>query len=320
MRSALGWSERPPRPLLVPRERRRRPLPLRCLRPRAGPLLRARKRALSRRPRAEVVATLPCRAGSQTALEGLLEDFTVFLRSCRLKNPLAGWISMKQLIPPSSGSVAGTTYSRNRYGQYIRTRATPVNPNSVAQALVRSRFTTVAQGWRNLTAGARQAWQQYADTHPLIDSLGQAKVLSGSAQYQSTNLLRLAAGLSISSVVPTPPTGSLNAFAIVLTLDDTGPTRVYTVAGNDQATGYKAIIYASGPQSVGNPYPKRMAQIAVVDATTWSTPVSVSSGFSTVYGNFFQDQLVVTRARIVSDTGAELATSQVPSLVVDTTP
>lgn len=227
---------------------------------------------------------------------------------------------MKQLIPPSSGSVAGTTYSRNRYGQYIRTRATPVNPNTSAQSLVRSRFTTVAQAWRNLLAVSRQNWESYAIAHPLVDSLGQSKVLTGAAQYQSTNLLRLAAGQSISSNVPAEPVGALNAFVVVLSLDDTGPTRVFTVSGNDQATGYKAIISASPPQSVGNPYPARMTQIAVVDASAWSTPVSVNSGYGTVYGTFGQQTLIVTRCVIVSDTGARLATSQLPTLVVDATP
>lgn len=228
---------------------------------------------------------------------------------------------MKQLIPPSSGSIAGQTYSRNRYGQYVRTRATPVNPNTSAQSLVRSRFTTVSQAWRNTTANQRQAWQAYADNHPLVDSLGQAKVLAGSAQYVSTNMLRLAAGLSSSASVPAEPVGSLNAFVVVLSLDTSGPTTVYTVSGNNQAAGYKVIISASPVQSVGALYPIRMTQIAVIDAATWgTTPVDVFALYASIYGAVTLNRIIVTDAKVVSDTGALLATSRVPSFVVDTTP
>src|SRR5438876_229394 len=65
---------------------------------------------------------------------------------------------MKFLGEPRSGSLAGQTSSRNRFGQYVRSRATPVNPNSVAQAAVRARQSNNAAAWRTITDTQRAGW------------------------------------------------------------------------------------------------------------------------------------------------------------------
>src|SRR4051812_21389133 len=65
---------------------------------------------------------------------------------------------VKYLGDPSSGSQAGTTASRNRFGQYYRTRATPVNVNSTQQGVVRSRMAANSSAWRALTGAQRAGW------------------------------------------------------------------------------------------------------------------------------------------------------------------
>jgi len=65
---------------------------------------------------------------------------------------------MKYFGNPQSGSYAQMTASRNRFGQYFRTRAVPVNPATPQQLVQRARLSTNAAGWRDLTDGERAGW------------------------------------------------------------------------------------------------------------------------------------------------------------------
>lgn len=90
-----------------------------------------------------------------------------------------------------SGSVAGCTYSRNRYGQYARSRAIPVNPASAFQNATRATFAALAQAWvTELTDAQRAAWDTYAANVPKIDSLGRSIFVLGLNWYIGINTLR----------------------------------------------------------------------------------------------------------------------------------
>src|SRR5439155_109028 len=95
--------------------------------------------------------------------------------------------AMKILDVPQSGSVAGVTSSRNRFGQYRRTRATPVNPNSTFQGAVRARLSVNSAAWRALTAAQRAGWNDLAASMTRTDSLGQTYSLTGFQSYCSVN-------------------------------------------------------------------------------------------------------------------------------------
>lgn len=92
---------------------------------------------------------------------------------------------MKILDVPQSGSLAGTTSSRNRYGQYRRARSAPVQPRTDAQLLARQRLTIASQSWRTLSANLHQAWEAFAANIQLTDSLGQPYTPTGLQAYVS---------------------------------------------------------------------------------------------------------------------------------------
>lgn len=90
---------------------------------------------------------------------------------------------MKILTAPQSGSQAGTTASRNRFGQYLRSRATPVQPRTPKQTFKRAAFTQASSSWRQLTAPERDAWNAYASQVQRSDSLGQSYTPTGHELY-----------------------------------------------------------------------------------------------------------------------------------------
>ncbi|GAH61532.1 unnamed protein product, partial [marine sediment metagenome] len=63
-----------------------------------------------------------------------------------------------------SGSVAGSTHARNRFGNYMRARTKPVNPNSARQVTARAVIGFLTARWHeNLTDEQRNLWRVYAD-------------------------------------------------------------------------------------------------------------------------------------------------------------
>lgn len=85
-----------------------------------------------------------------------------------------------------SGSTGGVTASRNRYGQYLRNRTVPVNPNSSRQQIARAAFATASQLWKGLSQAQRNAWAAYADGTPVLNKLGESVILSGNAMFTRT--------------------------------------------------------------------------------------------------------------------------------------
>lgn len=89
-------------------------------------------------------------------------------------------IFKSHILAAASGSVGGVTYSRNRFGMYIRNRSMPVNPNTSRQQAVRSIMTEVVEYWNgSLSAAQRSAWDAYAANVPVINRLGDTVQLTG---------------------------------------------------------------------------------------------------------------------------------------------
>jgi len=87
-----------------------------------------------------------------------------------------------------SGSIAGNTFARNRFGNYVRARTKPINPNTAKQILVRSVIADLSARWaQTLSAGQRAAWNLYADSVAMKNKLGETVYLSGYNHYMRSN-------------------------------------------------------------------------------------------------------------------------------------
>jgi len=121
-----------------------------------------------------------------------------------------------------SGSIAGNTFARNRYGNYVRARTKPINPISSAQQLVRTAIGTLTARWgQTLTANQRAAWNLYAASVAMKNKLGEVVYLSGFNHYIRSN--SLLARLSLTLVDDGPVIFELpekdNTFAVTGTED-----------------------------------------------------------------------------------------------------
>ncbi|MCK5609830.1 hypothetical protein KAR91_48610 [Candidatus Pacearchaeota archaeon] len=133
------------------------------------------------------------------------------------------------------GSVGGTVFSKNRYGNYMRNRTVPVNPNSARQQAVRNIMGFLVNYWsQNLTVFQRASWAVYAAAVNFVNKLGNTITLTGFNQFIRSNMARQNCGLSLMDDGPVvlilPPTDADFEVAIAegtqlvtVTFDDTQP-------------------------------------------------------------------------------------------------
>jgi len=94
-----------------------------------------------------------------------------------------------------SGSIAGNTYARNRYGNYVRARTKPINPQSARQETIRAIIAALADRWaRILEPAQRTAWNLYGNSLNMKNRLGEDIHLSGYNHYIRSNSILLQIG------------------------------------------------------------------------------------------------------------------------------
>jgi len=138
-------------------------------------------------------------------------------------------------ITQMTGSIGGTTFARNRSGNYARSRTKPVNPNTTAQGFARSIMGTLTQAWRTaLDASERGAWATYAAAVAMKNALGETTYLSGFNHFVRSNAVFLQseetmveAGPTVLALPEKDPTlavaGSAATGLLTLTIDEDQP-------------------------------------------------------------------------------------------------
>lgn len=182
---------------------------------------------------------------------------------------------LSNIIAKASGSIAGITASRNRYGLYFRTKAQPVNPNTAAQQQSRQRFSEVAIAWgQTLTPAQRSAWSAYADQTSWTDSLGETTQLSGQAAYMGSNLARIAAGLLKLNDPPiTPGRGTEGVTAA--TFNSTTNVQIEFQVWDGKTDDEAIAVYVGQPVGPGvDFYGGPWTYIGNVDGDATTPPVS----------------------------------------------
>ncbi len=101
-----------------------------------------------------------------------------------------------------SGSLGGTTASRNASGPYFRVRAIPVTSTTTDALAAKNRFATESARWSGISTANQLAWKAWAATHPINDALGQSQILQANAAFVGINS-RLAQASA--TLIDTPP-------------------------------------------------------------------------------------------------------------------
>lgn len=97
-------------------------------------------------------------------------------------------ILLTAFIADIRNSVAGTTFSKGRYGNYVKSKGVPVKQNTSFQNAWRNTQSYISRSWKLLTESERTTWVTNAGNFPQIDKFGITFYLSGFSLYQQLNL------------------------------------------------------------------------------------------------------------------------------------
>lgn len=208
------------------------------------------------------------------------------------------------LLSKASGSLAGSVFSHNKGGMYMRARATPTNPNTSAQIAVRDSMRVAVDAWTNvLDQAERDSWNLYAFNTPLLNKLGQSTKRSGQNMFVRSNVPRLQAGESL--VQTAPSIFDLGSFTPVVfgTADASASTISFSFTNADDwanELGSSMLVYQSRPLNPTIDFFKGPWQLATTiagDAMVAPTsPKTFTSLFAMVAGQKIFLKLRVTRA------------------------
>lgn len=207
------------------------------------------------------------------------------------------------LVTQASGSMGGLTASRNKGGMYTRARAIPTNPGTAQQGLVRGYLAQLTALWgTTLTDAQRAAWQNYALNTPVLNKLGDAKIIPALAHYVRSNVPRLQAGLA--RVDDAPTTFGLGDFTMPGITSITASTRIAIVTFDNTddwagETGAAMIFHGSRGQSESINYFKGPFQYAAKLAgagTPLTSPQNILLPFALAAGQKAWVAVRVSRA------------------------
>jgi hypothetical protein len=194
---------------------------------------------------------------------------------------------MKFIGPPSSGSVNCETYSRNRFGQYVRNRSIPVQPRTPAQVAVRGYLTEATKRWAELTDTQRDAWNEWAQNHKKTDQLGQSYVMTGHQAFVGASVTAQIAGLAPVAEPPefwAPPVGLITKITLAL-----------SITYNPPGEGDFIFIYSSGLVKPSVNFVGTLPFMCKI-ASTDTPPLNFKPIWEAKYGTYTGGYKIVIRA------------------------
>lgn len=224
-------------------------------------------------------------------------------------------VKFSALISEMRNKLNGSVFARNRGGNYLRTKVTPVNPQSLAQVQARALLTQFAQSWRGLTQAQIAAWNAAVDQWSTTDVFGDSVTPSGSALYVRLNInISLAGGTPLTT--PPSPVGA-DALTALSVAADAGAGDFDVTFAPSAVPANHALFVESTPMlspgiSNANNRFRRIATLAPAAAS----PADLFTAQTDKFGALIAGQKVLVRAKFINQLTGEVSQSLKASAIV----
>jgi hypothetical protein len=167
----------------------------------------------------------------------------------------------------------------------------PVNPATGFQQAARASLAAASANWRDLTDDNRAAWQAWASTHPVIDRLGAALLLTSQQAYVGVNRNVSDAGLAVPAFPDPPPEPTYEfPFQKAFVVDVSGTAATFVITTDVQpAEDTIVFVYASPAVSPGRtnvtPQMKFLGAVTVESTDIVGTDVDLDSMWVERFGS-----------------------------------
>lgn len=217
-----------------------------------------------------------------------------------------------------SGSIGGTTFSRNRGGPYVRNRSIPVDPNTSSQQNVRSILATQSASWADQTDAIRAAFQNWAVQNPVVNALGRTILLSGQQAFVQLNS-RLAFR-ALATLTSPPIVNAPDGLATLAVAGDIGAGAVditFTVTPLPADT--QLWIQAAVLNSAGVAYVRNLFRFISGSAAAAASPFDIQTAVEAKFGTLIVGQTLHVRVATFGNLTGLLSVPLEDSVVIITT-
>ena len=218
------------------------------------------------------------------------------------------------IIVAGSGKIGGHVASRNRAGAYLRTKVTPVNPQTASQLVVRNRLAALSSAWRGLTQPQRDAWNAAVGDFQKTDIFGDLKSPSGFNLHQRlNNNLNTIGELTIQS----PPAVDQVEISrqISVTANLLGSILTIGMDGAVPATS-KVKVFATPSLSPGVNFVKSEYRLIEVIDPAVVSPLDVFASYVAKFGAMTEGQKLFIRVVFVDVTSGLQSVPQSDSTII----
>lgn len=215
-------------------------------------------------------------------------------------------VKYSALVSDMRNKLNGSVLSKNRAGNYIRNKVTPVNPQTASQQANRQQLGSLSSSWNGLTESQRASWRSAVSSFPYTDIFGDRKELDGKSLMIKLNLNLLNAGQA--QITSAPASVAIPELAITsgaATVAD-GVSLVITPA--TIPTGYSLLVYATPPVNGGVYFVKNRYRL-LGTATATAGAVDLETLYNDKFGALSAGdtgKAVSVRCALVSNTTGQL--------------
>lgn len=224
-------------------------------------------------------------------------------------------VKFSALISEMRNKLNGSVFARNRGGAYLRTKVTPVNPQTIAQVLARSLLTSFSQSWRSLTQPQRDAWNSVVDQWATTDVFGDVQNPSGQNLYIRLNInISIAGGSPL--LLPPSPAGAAALTVLALASDSALSTLDVTFAPDPVPTDHAMVVDSTPNLSPGISNASAKFRTIDVVAAAATSPASVGPEQVAKFGPPTAGQKIFVRAKLINMNTGEVSQRLQASIIV----
>lgn len=208
-------------------------------------------------------------------------------------------IKFSALVSDVRNSLNGSTFARNRGGNYFRNKTSPINRQTPAQMALRNAFGSISQAWQGLTEGERQSWNDAVGDFAYVDQFGDLRQLSGAQLHQQLNQNLAVVGSAMITTAPIKAPVFQLASASVITSAATQDLDL-TLAPGPLPAGVRVVVQATRPVSAGRNFLKNEYRtIHVINGGTSVTALDISTFYAARFATYAAGQRIGFRVWVV---------------------
>lgn len=211
--------------------------------------------------------------------------------------------------------IGGIVFARNRGGAYMRTKVTPLNPQTTAQAGARSLLTSLAQAFRSLSQEQITAWNNAVTQWQTTDIFGMLVSPTGLALYVRLNANIINAG---GTVIDTPPSpvGAASLGSLSLTAAVTGDVFDVAFSPATVPADHSMYVEATPMLSPGINNANSKFRFIGIAAAAAASPADLFTEETSKFGSLVAGQKVLVRAKFINKLTGEVSLSLKASAIV----